>query len=136
MVLVPLDNNAAAHALCIELFDAGAWMEPEIFDGSLLKRPMDFFDEVLPQLDVSIKSNHGKLPLQVKGPLQPRNIEIDGSLSSQFLTGLLMAYSAAGADNVSIKVNNLKSRPITGKVGHYSASYANQCRFPIRFEFY
>ena len=33
-------------------------------EGSLLKRPMDFFDEVLPQLDVSIKSNHGKLPLQ------------------------------------------------------------------------
>jgi 3-phosphoshikimate 1-carboxyvinyltransferase len=80
-------------------------------EGSLLSRPMDFFDEILPQLGVEIISNHGKLPLQVKGPLRPKNIGIDGSLSSQFLTGLLMAYAAAGAHDVSIKVNNLKSRP-------------------------
>ena len=80
-------------------------------EGSLLKRPMDFFDEVLPQLGVEVRSNNGRLPLKVKGPLQPADIEIDGSLSSQFLTGLLMAYSAAGADGVSIRVNDLKSRP-------------------------
>ena len=80
-------------------------------EGSLLKRPMDFFDEVLPQLGVTIQSNKGRLPLKVKGPLIPGNIEIDGSLSSQFLTGLLMAYSAAGAQDVSIMVKNLKSRP-------------------------
>ena len=80
-------------------------------EGSLLKRPMDFFDEILPQLNVAINSNQGKLPLQITGPLQPKNIEIDGSLSSQFLTGLLMAYAAAHANNVSIKVNDLKSKP-------------------------
>jgi 3-phosphoshikimate 1-carboxyvinyltransferase len=79
--------------------------------GSLVTRPMNFFDEILPKLDVKIKSNHGKLPLEIQGPLQPANIEVDGSLSSQFLTGLLMAYSAADAQDVSIKVNNLKSRP-------------------------
>ncbi|HEX3025300.1 MAG TPA: 3-phosphoshikimate 1-carboxyvinyltransferase [Chitinophagaceae bacterium] len=80
-------------------------------EGSLLTRPIDFFDEILPQLNVEIKSNHGKLPLQITGPLQPKNIEIDGSLSSQFLTGLLMAYSAANADGTSISVKNLKSKP-------------------------
>jgi len=80
-------------------------------EGSLLTRPMDFFDEVLPQLGVKITSNDGKLPLKVTGPLQPKNITIDGSLSSQFLTGLLMAYAAAGASNVSISVDNLKSKP-------------------------
>jgi 3-phosphoshikimate 1-carboxyvinyltransferase len=79
--------------------------------GSLTTRPMDFFDEILPQLDVKIKSNDGKLPMVIQGPLQPKNIEVDGSLSSQFLTGLLLAYSAAGAKDVSIKVNNLKSKP-------------------------
>lgn len=79
--------------------------------GSLETRPMDFFDEILPQLGVKIKSNDGKLPLTVQGPLVPANIEVDGSMSSQFLTGLLMAYSAAGANGVSIKVNNLKSKP-------------------------
>ena len=79
--------------------------------GSLVKRPIDFFDEVLPKLDVKIKSNKGKLPMIIQGPLQPKSIEVDGSLSSQFLTGLLMAYAAAGAKDVSIKVNNLKSKP-------------------------
>lgn len=79
--------------------------------GSLATRPMDLFDELLPKLGVKINSNHGKLPLKIHGPLQPSDIEIDGSLSSQFLTGLLMAYSAAGAKNVSITVRKLKSRP-------------------------
>ena len=80
-------------------------------EGSLLSRPMDFFDEILPQLNVKLKSQNGKLPLVVQGPLRPKNITIDGSLSSQFLTGLLMAYSAADAKNVSIKVDNLTSKP-------------------------
>lgn len=90
--------------------------------GSLVMRPMDFFDEILPKLGVKIKSNNGKLPIHVQGPLLPANIEIDGSLSSQFLTGLLMAYGASlnpsargtldsHSTVVSIKVRNLKSKP-------------------------
>jgi len=80
-------------------------------EGSLLTRPMDFFDEIFPQLGINISSNNGKLPLKVTGPLQPKNITIDGSLSSQFLTGLLLAYSASDASDVTITVNNLKSKP-------------------------
>lgn len=79
--------------------------------GSLQNRPMDLFEEIFPQLGIEIETNSGKLPLLIKGPLQPKNITIDGSLSSQFLTGLLMAFSAAGAADVSIKVINLKSKP-------------------------
>lgn len=79
--------------------------------GSLVTRPMDFFDEILPELGVRVSSNAGKLPLQIQGPLKPETITIDGSLSSQFLTGMLLAYAAAGADGVSIQVTNLKSRP-------------------------
>src|SRR5580700_3697921 len=52
-------------------------------EGSLLNRPMHFFDEILPKLGVEIRSNMGKLPLQIKGPLVPVNIQTDGSLSSQ-----------------------------------------------------
>jgi 3-phosphoshikimate 1-carboxyvinyltransferase len=80
-------------------------------EGSLLKRPMDFFDKIFPVLSVDIESVNGFLPLALKGPLKPVDIEVDGSLSSQFLTGLLMAYSAAGANDVTINVKNLKSRP-------------------------
>ncbi len=79
--------------------------------GSLLKRPMDFFDEIFPQLGISIASNAGKLPLKIQGPLQPKNISIDGSLSSQFLTGLLFAFGKTATAPVTISVNNLKSKP-------------------------
>jgi len=79
--------------------------------GSLLKRPMDFFDQIFPLLGISISSNQGKLPIQITGPLKPASIDVDGSLSSQFLTGLLMAYSASKAQNVVINVNDLKSKP-------------------------
>lgn len=82
-----------------------------IGQGSLLQRPLDFFDEVLPKLGVAISSRSGFLPIRIHGPLRPRNLTIDGSLSSQFLTGLLMAYSARGAQQKRIECLGLKSKP-------------------------
>ncbi len=80
--------------------------------GSLVKRPMHFFDEIFPALGVKIASQNGFLPIQIQGPLQaPNSITVDGSLSSQFLTGLLMAYAASGAQNAEINVIDLKSKP-------------------------
>ena len=119
--------HCGESGLSIRMFTPiAALSEKEIIingEGSLLNRPMDFFDEILPKLGVMIQSNKGKLPIKIKGPLQPKDIEIDGSLSSQFLTGLLMAYAAVTSpltplqrrgeqeDSVFIKVNDLKSRP-------------------------
>ena len=80
-------------------------------EGSLLNRPMNFFDEIFPQLGVSVSSAGGLLPIKIKGPLQPGDITIDGSLSSQFLTGLLMTFGKAATKPVTITVQNLKSRP-------------------------
>lgn len=79
--------------------------------GSLLKRPMHFFDTIFPKLGIQIQSHSGFLPIHIKGPLQPANIEVDGSLSSQFLTGLLMAYAATENTNAVIEVQDLKSKP-------------------------
>ncbi len=82
-----------------------------IGEGSILKRPVDFFDSIFPQLGVEIQSNEGKVPIKIRGPLVPKNITVDGSLSSQFLTGLLMAFARAARKPVKIKVKNLTSRP-------------------------
>jgi 3-phosphoshikimate 1-carboxyvinyltransferase len=80
--------------------------------GSLVKRPMHFFDQIFPALGVTIHSQNGFLPIQIQGPLQaPASITVDGSLSSQFLTGLLMAYAASDAKDAVIKVLDLKSKP-------------------------
>lgn len=80
--------------------------------GSLVKRPMHFFDQIFPALGVTIHSQNGFLPIQIQGPLHaPATITVDGSLSSQFLTGLLMAYAASDAKDAVIKVLDLKSKP-------------------------
>jgi len=115
--IMPISNelNCGESGLGIRMFAPLAALSNQQLTvngtGSLLSRPMNFFDDIFPQLGVTIESNNGKLPITIKGPLNPVDIEIDGSLSSQFLTGLLMAYGAAGADGVHISVKNLKSKP-------------------------
>jgi 3-phosphoshikimate 1-carboxyvinyltransferase len=107
--------NCGESGLSIRMFVPIAALSSNEIDvigsGSLLTRPMDFFDEILPQLSVTIHSNKGKLPLKIKGALQPKNITIDGALSSQFLTGLLMAFAKVAKKQVTITVTNLKSKP-------------------------
>ncbi|MGH2646230.1 MAG: 3-phosphoshikimate 1-carboxyvinyltransferase, partial [Ginsengibacter sp.] len=98
-------------------------------EGSILKRPVDFFEDVFPELGVEIHTNDGKIPLVLTGPLRPKNITVDGSLSSQFLTGLLMAYAKACTTPVSIKVNNLTSKPYIdltlGMLDHFGFKVEN-----------
>jgi 3-phosphoshikimate 1-carboxyvinyltransferase len=122
----PVSIDCGESGLSIRMFTPiAALSDKEITidgSGSLLTRPMDFFDEILPKLGVKVKSNNGKLPLTIQGPLRPANIEVDGSLSSQFLTGLLLAYAASpgtskagvhdsDSPGISIKVRDLKSKP-------------------------
>ncbi len=79
--------------------------------GSLLHRPMKEYLQVLPKLGVSVLETNDGLPMVVRGPLQPGNIEIDGSASSQFLTGLLTVYAFTATEPVQILVNDLVSKP-------------------------
>jgi len=79
--------------------------------GSLLQRPQYFFSKIFPQLNVQVITENGFLPLQVKGPLIPRDIIVDGSMSSQYLSGLLIAYGVSGIKNVTITVDRLVSKP-------------------------
>lgn len=106
--------NCGESGLGIRMFTPiAALSDKEIIikgEGSLIHRPVHFFEEVLPQLAVSCNTQNGKPPLIINGPLKAENITVDGSLSSQFLTGLLMAYGAT-AENKTITVKNLTSKP-------------------------
>ena len=107
--------NCGESGLGIRMFTPIAALSNELISiegkGSLVKRPMHFFDEILPKVGVKVQSQKGFLPIQIQGPLVPANITIDGSLSSQFLTGMLMAYAATEKHNIEIKVIDLKSKP-------------------------
>jgi 3-phosphoshikimate 1-carboxyvinyltransferase len=114
----PITNelNAVESGLSVRMFTFIAALSNQSIQingvGTLLKRPMHFFEEILPQLSVKIESNNGSLPFKIKGPLQPENIVMDATMSSQYLTGLLMAYSAAEISSPkTIQVTNLNSKP-------------------------
>jgi 3-phosphoshikimate 1-carboxyvinyltransferase len=79
-------------------------------EGTLLKRKLGNIAGPLQSLDVECTINNGFLPVNVKGPMQGGKVEVDGSESSQFISGLLMALPLATSDSVVI-VHDLKSRP-------------------------
>ncbi len=78
--------------------------------GSLLKRPMGLVQQPLQELGAEVHTHNGFVPLTVKGPLRGGRAKVDGSLSSQFVTGLLMALPRAEG-NSQLVVENLKSKP-------------------------
>ncbi len=78
--------------------------------GSILERPVDMIVQPLLDLGAGIITDNGFLPAVIKGPLKGGTTKIDGSISSQMLTGLLLALPLAQQDS-KLYVYNLKSKP-------------------------
>ena len=106
--------NCGESGLAIRMFSPIAALYPTeitmVGANSLKKRPMFMIEEALNQLGVRCTSAGGFLPLTIEGPLTGGRCTIDGSVSSQLLTGLLMALPLVSKDS-EIEVNNLKSKP-------------------------
>lgn len=106
--------NCGESGLAIRMFSpiAAIWDEELTLtgEGSLLSRPVSMIEEPLNQLGVRVTTTNGCPPLKVKGPLIGGDATVDGSVSSQFLTGLLMALPKAPQDS-RLTVINLKSTP-------------------------
>ena len=109
-----LTLNCGEAGLGIRMFTpiASLWHEAITLqgEGSLKKRPVDVLESPLRQLGVQITTNNGFVPVQVCGPMLGGYANVDGSLSSQILTGLLIAAPYARKD-VILCVKDLKSKP-------------------------
>ncbi|MFI3317794.1 MAG: 3-phosphoshikimate 1-carboxyvinyltransferase [Rikenellaceae bacterium] len=81
---------------------ASLWHSPiEITGhGSILKRPMTMMIEPLRGLGVKVEDCAGYLPFKVTGPIKGGAVNVDGSVSSQFITGLLISLPLAAEDTV------------------------------------
>jgi len=79
-------------------------------EGSLNRRPMDMVLEPLRQLGAHCETRGGFAPITVRGPLKGGLAQVDGSASSQFLSGLLLALPAAAGDS-ELEVAGLRSTP-------------------------
>jgi 3-phosphoshikimate 1-carboxyvinyltransferase len=78
--------------------------------GSLLQRPIDFMHNTLRELGVKWHYEQDHLPITFQGPIQIKDITVDGSLTSQLLTGLIITYSYGG-EKATIQVSQPKSTP-------------------------
>lgn len=79
-------------------------------EGTLRHRPMAMMIEPLKALGVDIRDGGGRLPIEVCGPMQGGEVAVDGSVSSQFITGLLIALPLASNDT-TIYVHEAVSTP-------------------------
>jgi 3-phosphoshikimate 1-carboxyvinyltransferase len=100
--------------LCLRMFAAIAalWPEELILTGNkrLLERPAAMLERPIRELGGFCDTRRGFPPVRIRGPLRGGRTTLDGSVSSQFLTGLLLALPKARGDSV-LEVKNLKSRP-------------------------
>jgi 3-phosphoshikimate 1-carboxyvinyltransferase len=78
--------------------------------GSLKTRPLTMLESPLKDLGVQVTTNNGYLPVSVQGPIKGGNVQVDGSISSQVLTGLLIALPKARNKSI-LYVHNLQSVP-------------------------
>lgn len=114
--LRPLDLRlqVGESGLASRLFTpiAALWSHPIRIEGSgsLLQRPMQMMIEPLRRLGVEVSDTLGRLPFEVCGPLRGGEIEVDGSISSQFITGLLLALPMAQEDT-TLHVDHPVSTP-------------------------
>ena len=95
------------------LIPVGITKENElIFDGKgkLVDRPLDSYYKIFEEQGLKYETTGGKLPLTVNGKLKAGNYEIDGNISSQFITGLLYALPLLDGDSKLIINKNLESK--------------------------
>ena len=78
--------------------------------GTILNRSMKWFADYLPQtgLNISLTNNH--LPLKAKGTIIAGDYVVDGSESSQYISGLLMTLPLCSG-NSTLTVTNPTSIP-------------------------
>jgi 3-phosphoshikimate 1-carboxyvinyltransferase len=80
-------------------------------DDSIQERPMQPLLDALEQLGVQTSSANGKAPVSVQGPLAGGRCRIVGDISSQFISGLLIACALARNETSIDLTTPLKSQP-------------------------
>jgi len=106
--------DCGESGLCLRMFTAiAALTSREITltgNDALLMRPATAVECPSEMLGATCRTEAGHPPVVVKGPFDGGNALVDGRLSSQFLSGLLLALPLIEADS-TLTVRGLTSRP-------------------------
>lgn len=90
--------------------------------GSLLPRTIGEYLELLPEHGVEVESS-GFLPLKISGQLKNGSFEVNGDVSSQYITGLLLALANLEGDSAVILKTPLQSKPYVDMTIKVMADY-------------
>jgi 3-phosphoshikimate 1-carboxyvinyltransferase len=104
--------NCGESGLTSRLLIAVCAMYPGNFsisgEGSLSQRSMNFFVYLFNEQQLTFTfSENNTLPLQVRGGIQAGEIVVDGSQSSQYISGLLMGLPLLASDTVLVVENGV-----------------------------
>ena len=104
--------NCGESGLTSRLLIAVCAMYPGNFsisgEGSLLQRSMDFYVDLFNEQQLTFTfSENNTLPLHVRGGIQAGEIVVDGSQSSQYISGLLMGLPLLHRDSVLVVENGV-----------------------------
>lgn len=91
-------------------------------EGRLPERPVGEYLEILPKHNVKVESN-GFLPLSISGKLTNGTYEVAGDVSSQYITGLLLALANVDGDSAVILTTKLQSKPYVDMTVKVMADY-------------
>lgn len=91
-------------------------------EGRLPERPVGEYLEILPKHNVKVESN-GFLPLSISGKLTNGTYEAAGDVSSQYITGLLLALANVDGDSAVILTTKLQSKPYVDMTVKVMADY-------------
>lgn len=90
--------------------------------GRLPERPIGDYLRLLPEHNVDCESAGG-LPLKISGRLMPGDYELAGDVSSQYITGLLLALPILDGDSRIILTTALQSKPYVDMTIKVMADY-------------
>ena len=104
--------NCVESGLTSRLLIAVCAMYPGNFsisgEGSLLQRSMDFYVDLFNEQELTFTfSENNTLPLQVRGGIEAGEIVVDGSQSSQYISGLLMGLPLLASDSILVVENGV-----------------------------
>ena len=95
--------------------------------GKLPQRPIGIFTEALPKAGTVCKTEGG-LPLEIKGQLKSGIFKIPGNVSSQFITGLLLALPILEGDSEIVLTSPLES------VGYIAMTIRTMKQFGVNIQ--
>ena len=96
-------------------------------EGRLAQRPLSPLWEEMERMGCELFFSNDN-SLHCKGKLRPGNYTIDGSVSSQFITGLLFAASLIPGENTIQVTGNLESVPYIEMTRHSMALFGRSSR--------